>query len=501
MPILQGFLYVLHPLHLPFLIIGVAGGILVGALPGLTASVGIILLLPFVYYLDVSTAMVMLCGMFCGGIYGGSISAILISTPGTPSAAATVLDGYPMAQKGEAGKAIGIATIASTTGGIISTFFLMFLSPQLARVALKFGPEEYFALMIFGLTVIASVSAKSLTKGLISGFFGLLIATVGIDPVEGYARFYFGIPNLMAGFSLLPVLIGLFAVSQILIQLEMIGKKIKKYDQKIGKVLPSLKELRKLFPIIISSSFLGTFIGIIPGTGGAIASFMAYNEAKRWSKDPDSFGTGNPAGIAAPEAANNGTTGGAMVPLLTLGIPGDVVTAVMLGSLLLIGLRPGPLLFKENPDVVAAIFAGMLLANVLILLLGVLSVRVFPMILKVPYSILFPIIFTLCFLGSFSLNNSIYDMFIALVFGIIGFIMRRNGFPVAPLVLGIILGPIAEDALARALIISHGDWSVLFKSPIAIFFYVISISSLAYSLSRQFDGKKAKAKKSGRSTK
>jgi len=460
--IVQGFLFVLHPMHFPFLILGVGLGIVVGALPGLTASVGIILLLPFVFYLDASTAMVMLCGAFCGGIYGGSISAILISTPGTPSAAATVLDGYPLAQKGEAGKAIGVATIASTSGGIISTFCLMFFAPKLARIALQFGPEEYFALTVFGLTVIASVAGRSLAKGLISGFFGLLIATVGIDPVEGYARFSFGIPNLMAGFSLLPVLIGVFAISQIFVQLEMIGKGAKRYDQKIGRVFPSLRELKKLCTVIISCSFLGTFIGIIPGTGGAIASFLAYNEAKRWSKDPDSFGKGNIAGIAAPEAANNGTTGGAMVPLLTLGIPGDVVTAVMLGCLLLIGLRPGPLLFKENPDVVVAIFAGLLL------------------------------------LGSFSLNNSTYDMFIALVFGVIGYIMQKNGFPAAPVVLGIILGPIAEDVLARSLIISHGDWSVLFRSPIAIFFYGISTLSVVYSLRRQFAARKTEKEKRSR---
>jgi putative tricarboxylic transport membrane protein len=484
--IIQGFWYVLHPFHFPFLFLGVAGGLIVGALPGLTGSVGIILLLPFVYHLDVSTAMVMLCGMFCGAIYGGSISAILISTPGTPSAAATVLDGYPLAQKGEAGKAIGVATIASTTGGIISTFCLMFIAPQLARFALKFGPEEYFALTIFGLTVIASVAGKSLVKGLISGFFGLLIATVGLDPVTGYARFSFNIPNLMIGFPLLPVLIGLFAISQIFIQLEEVGKTIHRYDQDIKNVLPSWKELKKLMTIIIPSSFLGTFIGVIPGTGGAIASFLAYNEARRWSKDPDSFGTGNLTGIAAPEAANNGTTGGAMVPLLTLGIPGDVVTAVMLGALLLIGLRPGPLLFKERPDVVNAIFAGLLLANVLILLLGILSVKIFPKVLLVPNSILFPIILALCFLGSFSLGNSVYDMLIALVFGVIGYVMRKNGFPAAPVVLGVILGPIAEDVLARALLISHGDWTVLFKSPIALFFYGISTLSLIYSLKRQF---------------
>jgi len=484
--IIQGFLHVLHPLHFPFLFFGVAGGIIVGALPGLTASVGIILLLPFVYQLDASTAMVMLCGMFCGAIYGGSISAILISTPGTPSAAATVLDGYPLAQKGEAGKAIGVATIASATGGIISTFCLMFIAPQLARFALKFGPEEYFALMIFGLTIIASVSGKSLIKGLISGFFGLLIATVGLDPVTGYARFSFNIPNLMTGFTLLPVLIGLFAISQIFVQLETVGMKIRHYKQEIKNVLPSFKELKKLFVVIIPCSFLGTFIGVIPGTGGAIASFLAYSEAKRWSKNPESFGKGNIIGVAAPEAANNGTTGGAMVPLLSLGIPGDVVTAVMLGALLLIGIKPGPLLFTEHPEIVNPIFAGMLLANVLILLLGILSVRLFPQVLKIPNSILFPVIFTLCFLGAFSLNNSVYDMFIALVFGIIGYIMKKNDFPVAPIVLGVILGPILEDELGRALIISHGNWKVLFQSPIAIFFYVISTLSLWFSVKRQF---------------
>jgi len=484
--IIQGFLYVLHPSHFPFLFLGVAGGIIVGAIPGLTGSVGIILLLPFIYQLDASTAIVMLCGMFCGAIYGGSISAILISIPGTPSAAATVLDGYPLAQKGEAGKAIGIATIASTTCGIISTFCLMFIAPQLARFALKFGPEEYFALMIFGLTIIASVSGESLVKGLISGFFGLLIATIGLDPVTGYARFSFNIPNLMTGFPLLPVLIGLFAISQIFIQLEAVGKKIIHFKQKIKNVLPSFKELKGLFTVIIASSFLGTFIGIIPGTGGTIASFLAYSEAKRWSKDPDSFGRGNIIGVAAPEAANNGTTGGAMVPLLSLGIPGDVITAVMLGALLLIGIRPGPLLFREHPEIINSIFAGMLLANVLILLLGILSVRLFPQVLRTPAAILFPIIFTLCFLGAFSLNNSVYDMFIALIFGIIGYIMRKNNFPAAPVVLGVVLGPIAEDELGRALIISHGDWTVLFQSPLAIFFYVISIFSLLSSLKRQF---------------
>ncbi|MBN2545922.1 MAG: tripartite tricarboxylate transporter permease [Spirochaetes bacterium] len=482
--LIEGLAFVYQPLNLFFLLIGVCGGILVGALPGLSGSVGIILLIPFLYYMDPAMALLMMCGMFCGSMYGGSISAILISTPGTPSAAATILDGYPLAQKGQAGKAIGVATIASTAGGIISTLCMIFISPQLARFALKFGPEEYFALMIFGLTVIASVASKSLIKGLISGFLGLLIASVGIDELTGYARFSFNNPNLMTGFPMLSVLIGLFAFSQIFIELGNIGKKADLYKQKIKGVLPTWKEFKQLISVIIPASFLGTIIGIIPGTGGAIASFMAYNEAKRFSKNPETFGKGNLIGIAAPEAANNGTTGGAMIPLLTLGIPGDVITAVMLGPLMLIGVRPGPLLFTQNPLVINSLFVGFMTAQFLILILGFISVKVFPHVLKVPVSILFPIIMALCFLGAFSLNNSIYDMFIALIFGVIGYFMRKHGFEVAPMILGVILGPLAERELGKALIISHGNWFTLINSPIAIFFYVISIASVVYSMIR-----------------
>jgi hypothetical protein len=288
----------------------------------------------------------------------------------------------------------------------------------------------------------------------------------------------------LTGFPMLPVLIGLFAISQILIELRNVGRALKRYNQKIMGVFPTWEEFKRLIRVIVPCSFLGTFIGIIPGTGGAIASFMAYNEARKFSKNPKSFGTGNLAGVAAPEAANNGTTGGAMVPLLTLGIPGDVVTSVMLGALLLIGIRPGPLLFKQNPQIINALFVGFMFAQFLILLLGLVSVRVFPRILRVPISILFPIILALCFLGSFSLNNSIYDMFIALLFGVIGYFMRKYGFAAAPMILGVILGPLAERELGKALIMSHGDWATLIKSPIAVFFYGISVLSVAYSILR-----------------
>ncbi|ADN01576.1 tripartite tricarboxylate transporter permease [Spirochaeta thermophila] len=484
MDFVQGMLYVFTPLHFVYLFIGVAGGIVVGALPGITGSVGIILLLPFLFYLEPASALLMLSGMFCGAIYGGSIPAILISTPGTPSSAATVLDGYPMAQRGEAGRALGIATIASATGGIVSTLCMILIAPQLARVALAFGPEEYFALMIFALTIIASVSTGMILKGLISGFLGLLIACVGIDELTGYARFSFGIPQLMAGFPMLAVLIGLFAISQVFVELKNIGKELPRYHQRIERVIPPLRELGRLMKVIVPFSFLGTFIGIIPGTGGTIASFLAYNEARRFSKNPDGFGKGVPEGIAAPEAANNGTTGGAMVPLLTLGVPGDVITGVMLGALILIGVRPGPLLFKEDPQLISSLFVGFFAAQLLILVLGLVGARLFPLILRIRVSHLFPVILMLCLVGAFSLNNSLYDVGVALAFGVVGYFMRKASFPVAPMVLGVILGPLAERELGKALIISHGDWSTLVRSPIAVAFYGLAVLSIGYALWR-----------------
>jgi putative tricarboxylic transport membrane protein len=338
--------------------------------------------------------------------------------------------------------------------------------------------------MVFGLTIIASVAGKSLTKGLIAGVFGLMIAVVGIDPIVGYARYSFDIPNLMTGFPLLPVLIGLFALSQVFSELEKTQKAGGADTPPLGNLLPTVRELLGLMKTIVPASLIGTLIGVIPGTGGAIASFLAYNEARRFSKHPEKFGTGCLEGVAAPEAANNGTTGGAMVPTLTLGIPGDVVTAVMLGALMLIGVRPGPLLFKDSPEIINAVYAGLLMSNVLILLLGFATVRLFPMILRVPSAILFPLVLALCFVGSFSLSNSSYDMTIALAFGVLGYFMRKHGFPAAPVVLGVILGPIAEDVLGRALITAHGDWMTLFRSPIALFFYVISVASVAYSVRR-----------------
>ncbi|HQE68981.1 MAG TPA: tripartite tricarboxylate transporter permease [Rectinema sp.] len=490
--IINALLYVLANLH--FLIIGVAGGIIVGAIPGLSGSTGIILMLPFLIYIDPPAALIMMSGLFCGSMFGGSIVSILVSTPGTPSAAATVLDGYPLAKKGEAGKALGVALVASTLGGILSTLCLIFLAPQLAKIALKFGPPEYFALMIFGLTIMASVSSASLTKGFLSGFFGLLLSMVGLNPTLGTERFTFGVTRLLTGFSMMPVLIGLFAVSEVFAQLELLSEgKIVQLSKKhkIGSIMPTKKEMKGLWKVILGSSVLGTIIGIIPATGGSIASFMAYNEAKRFSKDPDSFGTGNLAGIAAPESANNATTGGAMIPLLTLGIPGDVVTSVMLGALMIIGVQPGPLLFSQSPQIVTDLFVGFMMAQFIMLALGYISIRASNLILRVPLGILYPTILCLCLLGAYSLGNSVYDVMLALIFGIVGYFIKKYGFSAPSIILGLILGPIAEQELSRALIISHGDWTTLVRSPLAILFYVFAIASIIYSF-RSF--KKGKTK-------
>ncbi len=492
--LLQGFALVFQPFAFALMVFGVVLGIVIGALPGLTGSMGIILLLPLVYKLPADTALVMLCGLFCGAMYGGSISAILLRTPGTPSASATVLDGYPLCQQGKAGKAIGISTTASFFGGLFSTVCLILIAPQLAKVALKFQAADYFSLSIFGLTIMASSSGRNIVKGLISGWFGLLVSTVGIDGIVGVERFSFGNTYLMSGFALLPVLIGVFAVSEVLSEAQETKKAGEIITQQIKGILPSLGDIKAIAMSVAVGSVIGVFIGIIPGTGGAIACFLAYNVVQRWSKNGDKFGTGEIEGIAAPESANNATTGGALIPMLTLGVPGDVVTSVMLGALILIGVKPGPLLFVEHANVVYAIFSGMIVIQFLMLGFGLLCAKVSPRILKVPNSILMPVIMVLCVIGAYSLGNQLYDVLVALIFGVIGFFMKKYGYPGAPLVLGVILGPMAEDNLNRALLVSGNDWSVLVSRPISAAFLAFSVVSIAYALwSAYRDSKRARA--------
>jgi putative tricarboxylic transport membrane protein len=479
---LKGLILVFDPLTFLLMVAGVAGGVIIGALPGMTASMGIILLLPLTYKLPAQTALVMLCGMYCGAMYGGSISAILINTPGTPSASATVLDGFPLTQQGKAGKALAMAILGSFVGGLFSSFCLLLIAPQLAKVALKFQAADYFSLAIFGLTIMASSSGKNLIKGLISGWAGLLLSTVGIDGIVGVDRFTFGIPPLMSGFSLLPVLIGVFALSQVLVEVETKKPAAEIVKQELTGTLPTWGEVKLVSRAMAIGSVIGVIIGIIPGTGGAIACFMAYNEARRWSKHKEQFGKGALEGVAAPESANNATTGGALVPMLTLGVPGDVVTAVMLGALMLIGVRPGPLLFVERAEVVYTLLAGMVVIQFVMLFLGMYATKVSPRILSIPYDLLMPVVVVLCVVGAYTLGNSLFDVLVAVIFGVVGYFMRKYNYPGAPLVLGIILGPMAEDNLNRALLTAHNDWSVLVTRPISLTFLILSVVSMATAL-------------------
>ncbi len=480
--ILEGLSYALEPGTMLVMMIGLVGGIILGAIPGMTGSMGIILLLPLLYQLEFGAALVTLAGMFSGAMYGGSISAILLRAPGHPSAAATVLDGYPMAQRGEAGRALGLAVIASVFGGLVSGAALILVSPQLARVALEFRAPEFFALAIFGLTIIASASSKNTLKGLIVGFLGLFIATIGVDDIWGVNRFTFSTRFLMAGLSLLPVLVGLFAFSQIFTDLTKARRGEKVERQIIKNVLPSRADLKRIILPMIVGSVLGTMIGIIPGAGGAIACFVSYDLIKKFHKNKDEWGTGVPEGIAAPESANNGTVGGAMIPLLTLGIPGDAVTAVMLGALMLIGLRPGPMLFIEHLPVVQTLFAAFIVMQFLVLILGLAGTKVWPRVLNLPKQILLPLIIIACFLGAYTLANNLNDAMTALIFGVIGYFMRKYDYPAPPMILGLILGPMAEQNLNRALLTHSNDWRFLFASPVSTTFIVLSVVSLALPL-------------------
>ncbi len=468
----------------PFLVIGVTGGIVIGALPGLTATMGVAVLLPFTFGMEATKALVMLCGIYIGAIYGGSISAILLKTPGTPAAAATVLDGYELARKGEAAKALSVSAIASFIGGMVSTIMLITISPILAGFALRFGAPEYFALAVFGLSIIASISGKSPVKGLLSGMFGLLISTVGLDPVTSFPRFTFGQINLYNGFAIIPVLIGLFALAEAFVQMEKVFEGSQTIDTNFKRGMVSLKETLALLPTMIKSALIGTFIGAIPGAGADIAAFVSYNEARRSSKRGKEFGTGCLEGVAAPEAGNNGVTGGAMVPLLTLGVPGDAVTAILLGALIIQGLQPGPLLFTKNADIVYGLFSSLLVGNILMLALGLLCVRLFCRVVELSKRIIIPTIITLSIVGAYSMNNSIFDVWVCIGFGVIGYLMQKVDMPSSPIILAVILGPMAESNLRRAVLMYQGSYSFLWTRPIGVVFLVLAALSLYSSYRR-----------------
>lgn len=461
-----GFIHALTPINLIAMLASTALGVAIGCLPGLSAAMGVALLLPVTFGMDPATGLIILGGIYCGAIFGGSISAILIHTPGTPASAATAIEGYQLTLKGQAAKALSVACIASFVGGLLSCISLYFLSPVLSEIALKFKSPEYFWLSIFGLTVIAGVSSKSLLKGLISGVLGLLISTIGMDPMEGVERFMFGQSTLYNGVDVTCALIGLFSMSQVLILAEeRIVKRNRsvKFKERLGI---SWADFKFLSPTMIRSWIIGNIIGILPGAGASIACFMGYNEARRFSKHKEDFGNGAIEGVAGSEAANNAVTGGSLIPTLTLGIPGESVTAVLMGGLIIHGLQPGPELFTTHASMTYTFFAGFVLVQFAMLAIGMLGCRAFANIARISDAILIPSIFILCVVGSYAIHNSIVEVVIMLIFGVIGFLVRKFGLNVAAIVLGLILGPIGENSLRRSLLLSDGDWTILFSTPV-----------------------------------
>ncbi len=456
------------------IISGTFVGILFGALPGLTATMTLAVFVPFSFGMDMVIAFGFLLGLYKGAVYGGSIAAIIANIPGTPSAIATGLDGYAMCRRGDAGKAIGIATIASAIGGLFSVFILAIFAPMVASFALRFSAQEFAAIALFGISIIAFISQGNMIKGLISGVLGLMIGVVGVDTISAHQRFVFGINELTDGIGIIPVMIGVYGLAEMYTQIMEKGLS-EKISQKVKNIIPSFSEIVNLWPTYIRCAIIGVFVGAVPGAGGSIAGIVAYGQEKRFSKSGDDMGTGCLQGVAAPETANNASTGGALIPLMTLGIPGDPMTAVLMAALIIQGLRPGPMLFEEQMPFVSSIFISATLAVIFMLIIGLVGAKYFARLISLPEEYLIPIILLLCLVGAYGTRYLMFDIFILLSFGVIGFILKRCGFSPACLCLGLILGPILESDLRRAMIITGGDWSSFITRPISGFIILATI--------------------------
>jgi putative tricarboxylic transport membrane protein len=493
MVIFESFLNLFHPFTLIAMTMGVTWGIFMGATPGFGSALGMALLIPFTFGMDPIVALPMLAGVYAGAIYGGGITAILVGVPGTSAAAATVEDGFAMTKKGESNRALSTSVISSAFGGIFGGFILLFFAPMLARVTLLFGPAEYFILAVFGLTIIAALTGSSILKGLIGGTFGLLLGTVGLDPVEGESRFTFDIMYLYDGFPIIPLILSLFAFPRCMV---MIREGFMKGPTTLsggigggGGPRITLKEIVEKWRTLIRSSIIGTAIGIIPGAGANIACWVSYAEAKRKSKAPEKFGTGIPEGVIAAEAANNAVEGGSMVPLLTLSIPGNSASAVMLGALLIHGMVPGPDLFTKYAHITYTYMVAVIFCNFIMLAIGYYASRYFARLADVPFTILAPLMVLVTMMGSFATRQYLFDMWITVVLGAICYMLTLVKYPMPSILLGVILGPIAERGFRRAMLISHGDWTVFFTRPICIILLILTALSIYAGLKM---GKKKK---------
>jgi putative tricarboxylic transport membrane protein len=472
------------PEMIGWMILGTVLGVVVGAVPGLTGAMLIALTLPLTYDMSSGAALVLLVSMYVGSVSGGLITATLLRMPGTPASIMTTLDGYPMASSGRPGRALGLGITASLIGGMISWFFLLVLSKPAAVWSTKLGPFEFFSLVLMALVLIASVGGRSLSKGLLSGMLGILLAMPGTSPATGEIRLTFGFVELGDGFKLLPVLIGLFAISQVLTDILHLERRNERIEMSRDGMLMSVADLKRHWVNLLRSSLIGTWVGILPGIGANIGSVMAYTAARSVSKKADEFGRGSEEGIIASESANNATVGGALIPLISLGIPGSVIDAVLLGALVIHGLQPGPLLFEQNPGAVNTIIIAMFGANIVMFVFMLASVGWLAKLSTVRRDYLLPIILVFCVVGSYALANRMFDVWVMLGFGLVGLVMERVKLPLAPFVIGFVLAPVAEEHLSAGLMLSHGSFLPIFTRPVSLLFFCIAIGLAVWSILR-----------------
>ena len=494
--LLDGFAVAFQWQNILFAFVGVIIGTAVGVLPGIGPMSGVALLIPVTATLTsglpaeaaAASSIILLAGVYYGAMYGGSTTSILLNTPGESSSVVTTLDGYQMAKQGRAGSALSIAAIGSFAAGIVSLIGLVLLAEPLSNIAIKFGPAEYFSLMLLGLCAVSGLAGKSMTKALIMTIFGLLLGTIGIDAVSGIARFTYDLPILYSGLEFLTIAVGLFALGEVF-------KTILERDEedgaiaKIERILPTKQDLKDSAKPIVRGSLLGFFIGVLPGAGATLASFFSYIAEKKFSKHPEKFGKGAIEGVAGPESANNAASGGAMIPLLTLGIPGSGTTAILMGALIMYNIQPGPLLFEDHPDVAWGLIASMFIGNLMLLVLNMPLVKVFAKIIQTPKKYLLPIIVAISFFGVYAVQYTTFDLYLLLACGVIGYLLSKNDYPVAPLVLALVLGPMIENNMRRALTISNSDFSIFLTRPLSLAFIIVAAAWLLIPLLLKLKGR------------